>query len=340
MHVEMTAFRLLGNWLDSSGWTTAIINSGVAAGGTTDSLLAVSHLGKTKYAHKVTAAALFVLMDRAYQEHVSSTPVDEVKEISTWCEDQMAKHPQFKYWSMVLNIELLVLNLVGSIRSGDFQQYLKSIQDLIPWSFAMDHINYSRSLPIHLRDMTSLSTLHPSVYAHFYEGSFVAHRTTRSFSGMALDQAHEQLNALVKGEGGAVGLTENAVALRRWMVTGPEILSMIQEFEDFSQRPGSEHHTKSHNTQVSFKQDVRNLTDAIHDLGNPILEDSGDLITLDNKDIMEQFTIAFLKMLICSDRSSAHSLFRNALKNSRSPSPTLSRKTSYHCFLRRKISRK
>ena len=42
MQVEMMASRLLGNWLDSSGWTTAIINSGVAAGGTADSLLAVS----------------------------------------------------------------------------------------------------------------------------------------------------------------------------------------------------------------------------------------------------------------------------------------------------------
>ena len=62
MHVEMTAFRLIGNRLDSSGWTTAIINSGVAAGGTADSLFAVSHLGKTKYAHEVTAAVLFVLI--------------------------------------------------------------------------------------------------------------------------------------------------------------------------------------------------------------------------------------------------------------------------------------
>ena len=45
---------------------------------------------------------------------------------------------------------------------------------------------------------------------------------------MALDQAQEQLNALVKGEGGAVGLAENAAALRRWMVAGSEISRMIQ----------------------------------------------------------------------------------------------------------------
>ena len=66
----------------------------------------------------------------------------------------------------------------------------------------------------------------------------MAHRTTRSVSGMALDQAPEQLNTLVKGEGGAVGLTENVAALRRWIVAGPEISHMIQEFEGFSQQPG------------------------------------------------------------------------------------------------------
>ena len=59
----------------------------------------------------------------------------------------------------------------------------------------------------------------------------MAHRTTRSFSGMVPDQAHEQLNALVKGEGGALGLTEYAAALRRWMVAGTEISRMIQEFK-------------------------------------------------------------------------------------------------------------
>ena len=34
------------------------------------------------------------------------------------------------------------------------------------------------------------------------------------------DRAHEQNNAAVKGDGGAVGLTENPAALHRWMVSG------------------------------------------------------------------------------------------------------------------------
>ena len=40
-------------------------------------------------------------------------------------------------------------------------------------------------------------------------------RKQHVFSGIAIDQAHEQNNASVKGDG-AVGLTENTAALRRW----------------------------------------------------------------------------------------------------------------------------
>ena len=49
---------------------------------------------------------------------------------------------------------------------------------------------------------------------------------------MAMDQSHEQLNKSIKGEGGAVGLTEDPAALRRWMIAGPE-LSRIA-FQDSS----------------------------------------------------------------------------------------------------------
>ena len=47
---------------------------------------------------------------------------------------------------------------------------------------------------------------------------------------MAIDQAHEQSNAVVKGDGGAIGLTEDSAALRRWMIAGPEISRLVGEF--------------------------------------------------------------------------------------------------------------
>ena len=49
---------------------------------------------------------------------------------------------------------------------------------------------------------------------------------------MAIDQAHEQANAVVKENGGAIGLTEDPAALRRWTVAGPEISRLVATYED------------------------------------------------------------------------------------------------------------
>lgn len=48
---------------------------------------------------------------------------------------------------------------------------------------------------------------------------------------MALDQSHEQCNKCIKGDGGIVGLTEDPTALRRWMLAGPEVVRLVNEFE-------------------------------------------------------------------------------------------------------------
>ena len=86
---------------------------------------------------------------------------------------------------------------------------------LAPWFFAMDHSNYARWVSAHLRDMHTLSTMNPDIAAEFRVGKFVVNKTQRAFSAIALDQTHEQLKALVKGNGGAIGLTENPAALLR-----------------------------------------------------------------------------------------------------------------------------
>lgn len=54
-------------------------------------------------------------------------------------------------------------------------------------------------------------------------------KTAHRFSAIAIDQGHEQNNGAAKDEGGAVGLTENPAALRRWMVSGPEMARVIGE---------------------------------------------------------------------------------------------------------------
>ena len=84
-------------------------------------------------------------------------------------------------------------------------------------------------------------------------------KTTRSFSAIAIDQTHKQNNAIVKGDGVAVGLAENASALH-WMVSGSEMTRIIEKFQASTDKvdraTDTRHHEESNPVQVSFAQDV------------------------------------------------------------------------------------
>ena len=73
---------------------------------------------------------------------------------------------------------------------------------------------------------------HPSILAKFEAGKFTVHKTTNKFSAMAIDQYHEQNNAIIKQSGGTIALTTNPSALRHWMVAGSEVLRIVIEFEN------------------------------------------------------------------------------------------------------------
>ena len=144
--------------------------------------------------------------------------------------------------------------------------------------------------------MWSLQEHHPLIYQEFCSGGFVACKTQQPFSAIALDHAHEQTNPLVKGDGGAVGLTENPSALLRWMVAGPELCRMVEEFvTDTSRKESTKHHEQTPSAQASFANEVTSLVSTINEMGNPFTEDNGDLLTLDTKVIMNSDVVNTVK---------------------------------------------
>ena len=102
---------------------------------------------------------------------------------------------------------------------GNFKKSIHQNNSLLRW------------IPVHLRDMSALESLHPDVHKEFLDGNFTVSKSERPFSALAINQAHEQNNACVKGDGGAVGLTENPVALKCWMLCCPEMARFVNEFE-------------------------------------------------------------------------------------------------------------
>ena len=124
-----------------------------------------------------------------------------------------------------------MLLYVRSICKGSFELYVELLSKIVSWMFALYHTHYSRWLPVHIRDKMLLSEKYPAVLAEFCAGKFAVYKTSNKFSTMAIDQCHEQNNAVIKESGGAVGLTNNLDALRNWMVEGPEFPRMAEQFD-------------------------------------------------------------------------------------------------------------
>ncbi len=289
LHIEKAALDMVGDWLEETGWTAALTKANVASAGKAESFLKASHITRTRYSHQVTAAALYILMNKAYDEYCDSVRADEKMPFEDWCTSKAAKHPQFKFWFMTLDLELTILVLVRAFRQGKLQMLNAVLTDLSRWFDALDHSHYARWLPVQIRDFNNMPA---SLKEEFESGKFVIHKTTNPFSGIAVDQAHEQHNKLVKGQGGAIGLTENQGALLKWTVAGPEIARVIQEFEDTIstsvRKDSPKHHEQNAAFQKRFSQDVRSMVSTITGFSNPFAEDTTDLYVLDTKDIMEK----------------------------------------------------
>ena len=155
---------------------------------------------------------------------------DEIRlDFQQWQAKMPLESPQFQFWSKTLNLELLIVVCVQSVREGNFKLYVKSLNQLVPW---FSHSTTQTTLV----GCLSICVIWPawkkaSVHSEFEGGWFVIRRTQRHFSALAIDHAHEQNNKCVKGDGGAIGLTENASQLLRWMVAEPQVASFNAEFE-------------------------------------------------------------------------------------------------------------
>lgn len=128
--------------------------------------------------------------------------------------------------------------------------------------------------------MVTLRETHPDVAAEFRKGNFSICKSAQAFSAIAVDYVHEQLNQLIKEDGGAIGLTGNEHTLRRWMIAGPEIVRMINEFETVVDKSDCKHPELTPSCQSRLIKDVTNLTEASEQLDNLFVTEHGNLISL------------------------------------------------------------
>lgn len=147
----------------------------------------------------------------------------------------------------------LYFQFVKSCRTANFQLYIETLNSLMPWVFALDHSHYSRNLPIHLRDMVSLETLHPDVYQEFLKGHFMGQKSKHAFSMMPRDQMHEQMINWLKNHAGVIENLDSPHTMRREQIIRPEMARLIMEFESTQESDDPRHHEQYPKFQQTFK---------------------------------------------------------------------------------------
>ena len=210
LHLDKGMWSALGDLLEGSRWSAAITEAKIATSGSAQALLKCSHITRTRHAYQVTALVLAKLQRQAYNHAETVLPFIEWR-------NRMKEYPTFLFWYLILETELQILIFIRAHHEKNFNRYVETLSNLMWLFFNLDHYNYSRWVSIHLRDMMSLTDQTRSDF----EKNWVVNKSGKRFSFIPIDQAHEQENCKVKGESGAVGLTQNPQAFHRWMLAGP-----------------------------------------------------------------------------------------------------------------------
>ena len=90
------------------------------------------------------------------------------------------------------------------------------------------------------------------------------------------------MNAIIKGQGGAISSPENDNAQQQWLISGPEVARVIGASEatlmQKTERDDTEHHEKTQSTQTAYVDGLK--------------DDSSDLLLIDSKIVMNDATVA------------------------------------------------
>ena len=67
-----------------------------------------------------------------------------------------------------------VHTFVRSLRERNFDMYLNTLTEFVPWFFALNHTNYACWIPVNLKDMANQSDRNPEIANELNAGHFTA----------------------------------------------------------------------------------------------------------------------------------------------------------------------
>ena len=147
------------------------------------------------------------------------------------------------------------------MRESNFKLFVKILVSLVKWFFIFDHYNYARWLSVHIQDLLSLPITCPQLYQEYERGNFVVQISSREFSQIHYEQAHEQSNKTIKSNRGPSDFVNCACdkLQKRWEIAGPKIAKYLEQVEskilNSTNKNDTHHHKNNPTHNAMFRKD-------------------------------------------------------------------------------------
>lgn len=321
LHAVMCALRALGSSIENSGIDDAWIEADVYGPSTTRQILKCTHYKRSLRAHIYSYMALYELameqflkenpdlievckkasheMEEAcsvedkstrpaavHQANANSmqtlTQTNFMKRLQDW-EAQKSHNAMFHSLMNYLHRVEAILYFISASRNGDLHLHLQAGEALSKLFFAMDRIKYKRLWPRYLADMKELKTKHPDTWRELEEGSISVTKSTIPFVSIGADHACEQINRIMKVQGGITGISNNPNARQRFFLTAPELSCLARDFKNqfHSERSQTaDHHDLSPGKVKREHDTATRIKEAIASHGNPFCVEGGAIHNL------------------------------------------------------------
>ena len=137
---------------------------------------------------------------------------------------------------------------------------------LCTYFLAFGHTHFSRWVPVFLRDMVQLPTLHPDVHDNLMKHHFVVQRSEMKFNLMSPDQSPEHSIQMLIEDGGPKGLYYQVEEKMVIELSRAELLRVVEALEDGTAHINPETNQKHPEISTSEQQKLLSQVSSLLEL--------------------------------------------------------------------------
>lgn len=166
--VKIISFSCLEDWDGRTGvigdWFEALVKSNVASPGTADSFVNVSHIKRTRYAHPDSKLPTYLakrFLQATYRITRTTRRAGVIYHVVWQMNNRKSTFTFLVYSTSVRAHDPCICKIYTNSRLLTVYWVPHTTCTLV--LFCLDHTNYARWLPVHVRDMLHLEKAHPEV---------------------------------------------------------------------------------------------------------------------------------------------------------------------------------